>query len=224
MGSRGTGSERALTFHDVNLSDMQHYQGDVSPDDLNAMENFEVETAYTREATDWDRKVTPDQIDENGKITYTVSTGSNTSAYINSPGGKKINAALREGKQLRGKLRKAMEALDRNMKPLKESINLYRNVSPNYLKAIGFNPKNPGATVGTKVTEKAFMSTSTDLSNNIFNNRNTVMKIQTPKGSYAYISKNTRESEIVLARNSSYTITKVARRKGGWEITVKMEG
>jgi hypothetical protein len=222
MGGRGATSGAVGGFGDVDFDDMQKYQLGVSQADRDAIENTAISETFKREATDWDRAQNPEKIDKDGMISFQIDKWSNTSAYVNAPGAVKINKALREEKVLTGKLKKAQEALDRNMKPLPKNINLYRNVSSNYLKAIGFDPKNPNSISGLKVSEKAFMSTSTNLSSNIFNSRTVVMKIQAPKGIKAFITKNTAESEIVLSRNSSYTITGVSKVKGGWQINVRM--
>lgn len=70
---------------------------------------------------------------------------------------------------------------------------------------------------GKIVTERAYMSTSYNVKQNIFRDRPVQMRIRAPKNAKGFITNNYLESEVVLRRGTQYVINKVsAVTRGGF--------
>ena len=93
-------------------------------------------------------------------------------------------------------IQETISALDRNMKPLQQPLSLIR-----YDNTIEYLKEDTGVL-------KGYTSTSLSSERNVFARRGKEIYIKVPKNTYAYITNNEEESEIILARNSKYTVEK----------------
>lgn len=107
-----------------------------------------------------------------------------------------------------------VDAMDSYMRPLSKPVTVYRFVERDTMNFFGITSiENPNSdeVVGTHITDPAFMSTSYDVTANVFKHRDILLRMHVPKGHPAIIPDNAFESEIALSRNTGYTITGVRR-------------
>lgn len=127
-------------------------------------------------------------------------------------------------------IRTVTNRLDRNMRPLPESIQTVRFVDEKFLTSLGLQPRMGPRTVnaiqgimrrGDPFTSEAFTSVSTNVMQNVFTGRPVKLNITAKKGTKALITTNQQESEIVLGRNQKWKITGARQRgAGGLEIDI----
>lgn len=107
-----------------------------------------------------------------------------------------------------------------------ENRMLIRNVGTSWAEnALGVTDLNQLTQLnfkGTKVTEKAFMSTSTIASQNVFQGRPIQLQLETPKGSRGFVARNGSESEIVLPRNTQFRINNITYTNGTYVVKAKI--
>ena len=139
------------------------------------------------------------------------------SKYIGNPNSFRINGILRT-KGVQGLSKsdlKLYETLNRVIKLQKttEDYKAYRHVDNNYLINVLyitpsynlFNTVNQIKKLkGIVKIEKGFMSCA--MTDKHILSRNIKLEIKIPKGTYAYITRNIQESEIILANNTRYQI------------------
>ena len=100
-----------------------------------------------------------------------------------------------------------------------ENRMLIRNVGTSWAEnALGITDLNQLTQLnfkGTKVTEKAFMSTSTISNKNVFQGRPIQLQLEAPKGTRGFVARNSSESEIVLPRNTQFRISSITQDSRG---------
>lgn len=153
--------------------------------------------------------------------------------YFHTGNSFDINEKLREGKadQLPEESRKTIEAMDRNMKPSPEDIQLTRMAGNDFLDSLGLSGVNGNdedalgriqSLAGSVYSNPGYTSTSYTDDGGFFGSRPVKMNISAPKGTKMLMSplRNSRggveEHEIVLARNTAIKITAVRGRKDKW--------
>lgn len=143
-----------------------------------------------------------------------------------------INRGLREGKMLQKfrddkiDITPYVEKIDSYMRPIERNIKAYRNVndmfnSGIYKDIVGvdneiINKAIDGEDVtdklkqaiGKTITDKGYLSTSYDLNKSVVSGV-VGFEFNIPKGTKAIVSGNDKESEILIHRNASYTITDI---------------
>lgn len=161
---------------------------------------------------------------------------SHFSGYINSSNARKINMAIREGKELDSEYQNIAETLQSviNKNKVDCDIMVYRYVDDDALESIT-GIKAPVATLkmsseeffgkvrdtarmitlGHEYTEKGFLSTSGVLDKNVMSRKNVFLRIKVKSGTNAYISTNNKESEIIFGRNTKLKITKASLENEG---------
>ena len=138
--------------------------------------------------------------------------------YFGTKNSFKINQAIRTGQtdQLTQEDRKTIKMMDASMRPLPDNVTLTRKADVKFLEALGISGKMSQdemnkRVAGGVVTEKSYMSTAYDPANlaGTMKKRSVTLSLKAPKGTKALIRPDQRESEIVLARNTSYRINRV---------------
>ena len=137
--------------------------------------------------------------------------------YIGNPNSFRINGILRtQGvKGLNKSDKKLFNILNKVIKIQKtpEDYRVYRYVDNNYLiNVLKITPSYDLLSTVNKIKkikgivkiEKGFMSCA--MTNKHIIERNIRLEIKIPKGTYAYITRNVEESEIILANNTRYQI------------------
>jgi len=147
-----------------------------------------------------------------------------TEGYVGSLKSFVINRKLRNGEPLDKELSEVVDRLDGAMKPAPKSFNVVRYVLYDYLNQLGIkSDAKLSGTIGKKVTEKAYISTSYD------ENKNGVpwgpgmsikMNIRVSKGTKMIVTPNEKESEVILGRNTSYVINDVKKIDGLYNLYV----
>lgn len=114
-----------------------------------------------------------------------------------------------------------IKAMDDSMRPLSENVMLSRTISYDQwensvgldidtIQAIAEGGSKDFSTlqkaVGKSFTPKGFISTSYNENQNANVGAQVLLKLRTPAGTPAVVTSNKMESEVVLARNTSYTI------------------
>lgn len=152
------------------------------------------------------------------------------SGYVNSSNARKLNAILRKNGKLPDGYQKIADTLqsviDKNTLP--DNIMVTRYVSDDtleyltgvkipvfklgmnkdeYWKAIEDIPKQ--IAIGTKYTEKGFLSTSGVREENVMRDKGIRLDIKVPKETNCYVTTNNRESEIIFGQNTTLKITNV---------------
>lgn len=117
-----------------------------------------------------------------------------------------IPSTTAQRKMIADSYKKVINTMDKNMKPIKENITVYRNVRSDYIKKVFGGTENFNKVSGIKVTEKGYISTSAEKSLNVLQKRDYKMKINIPKGTKVYVTKNKAESEVIINRNAKYKI------------------
>ena len=139
--------------------------------------------------------------------------------YVATPNSTVITKKIRNGEKLTKEQKQTVAALDKNMRTLKKELSVTRNVDENYLKRLGISSNSTNdqmkKVIGAEITEKSFISTSYNANQNVFKNKKVQIKLYAKKGTKAFVTDNDQESEIIFARNSSYTITGVRQLKQG---------
>lgn len=149
---------------------------------------------------------------------YSVIGGINNNSYIGHSNSYKINKAMREGK-----VHELSEGNQKTIETLKSVINknvsdmdavLLRKVDRHYLESV-YNIKSTDPKdivdeintkkIGKKYTEKGFVSTSYKADKNVFNDK-FELDIYVPKGTNMFLTKNRRESEIILQANTRFEL------------------
>ena len=139
------------------------------------------------------------------------------SKYIGNPNSFRINGILRT-KGVQGLSKsdlKLYKTLNRVIKLQKttEDYKVYRHVDNNYLiNVLYITPSNNLFNTVNQIKklkgivkiEKGFMSFA--MTDKHILSRNIKLEIKIPKGTYAYITRNILESEIILANNTRYQI------------------
>lgn len=93
---------------------------------------------------------------------------------------------------------------------LPEETWLYRKVSPYWLQREGIEFKT-----GNIITEYGFTSTSAVEGANVMRKgKDVLLEIRAPKGTKAFVSSNSAESEVILPRNSKFKVVSVSDRSG----------
>lgn len=124
----------------------------------------------------------------------------------------RINRKLNNDRELAPEDQRTVDAMDRNMKPMTKNIKVQRMVDTDFLESITgkdsweIDEDTIAGLVGGKVTNKGFMSTSYDMRENVFRNREVTLNFNVPKGAKAMVSPTGEEAEIVLARNTQFKI------------------
>ena len=114
-----------------------------------------------------------------------------------------------------------INALDRviDNNVLLDDVLLYRNVTPDALKVILDNRINAVSgddildAIGTVISDKGFCSTSASNDWNVFVDRGILFEIHAKKGTNAFFTTNSRESEIVLKRGQNFVYKEVRTEK-----------
>ena len=144
------------------------------------------------------------------------------------------------------KVYETIQVMDRNMQPLNDSIKVVRLADMDYitsvLQACGVNiPVNAfdemrysdvvnsindikNNVIGATIYEKGYMSTTynTSLSDSEFKDRPVRLEMDVPKGAKAMFSPTGEESELVVARNSGYTVNDIRLENGDIVLSVKV--
>ena len=144
------------------------------------------------------------------------------------------------------KVYETIQAMDRNMQPLNDSIKVVRLADMDYitsvLQACGVdisvnafgemrysdvvNSINDikNNVIGATIYEKGYMSTTynTSLSDSAFTGRPVKLEMDVPKGAKAMFSPTGEESELVVARNSGYTVNDIRLENGDIVLSVKV--
>nr|DAP13383.1 MAG TPA: ADP-ribosyltransferase exoenzyme [Caudoviricetes sp.] len=143
-----------------------------------------------------------------------------------------LNYNLRVGDPLSPTHKDVMSKMDGAMKPLGADIKLTRFIDKSYAVDIlglqqsdftnlkGAADKLNKTVVGNVIRETAYMSTSYNPKANVFTYRTVKMNIKAPKNTKGIITNNRTESEIVLGRNTKYTITGAKANRGKLELDV----
>ena len=149
--------------------------------------------------------------------------------YCKSFDSYEINDALRHDSvdKLSEEQKNIMDAMDRviEQNKLKEDCHLVRFADQRYLADMLdlnkddiqslLDPENENvlkglnSLKGTILSEKAYLSTSSDEKANVFNYKEVKLSILAEKGTPAYFTNNKDESEVILGRNSQYVVEDV---------------
>ena len=70
--------------------------------------------------------------------------------------------------------------------------------------------------IGTTITEKGFMSVSSNIDNNVFTDRPVVLDIYAKEGTNIYVTNNFYESESIFGLNTQYDILGFGIRRNPW--------
>lgn len=148
--------------------------------------------------------------------------------YIDSAWSRTINSELAEAKigdvipddfmdaGSRQQIQTLDEVIAANKTP--KDIRVYRRVTPKWLEREGIKFEE-----GEIVTEYGFTSTSGVEGKNVMGKKKTVrLEIDVPKGSNAFFSKNSDESEIILPRGSKFKVLSVRGEKGEEVIRLRL--
>lgn len=140
--------------------------------------------------------------------------------YIDSAWSRTINSELAKGKIGKSvpddfmdkgsleQIRTLDAVIAKNTLP--EDMWLYRKVSSYWMNREGMDFE-----VGNVLNEFGFTSTSAVEGANIMRKGKDIMlEIHAPKGTHAYITTNSKESEIILARNTKFKVSSIGERDG----------
>lgn len=228
----------------VSVDDLPNISKSIVPIHAKDYDDF-IEKAKLAEYKEWTlddmKKARHKVTSEERSIIYGHS---HFTGYINSSNARKINGALRDGKELSPEYQKISDTLqsviDKNAIP--DDIKVVRYVSGD-----AFEPmtgvKFPVATLKTKpedfwktlegvpnkieknhkCVEKGFLSTSAVEDKNVMQRKPVQLNICVPKGTHGYISSNYKESEIIFGKGS--TLTVIGSRidgigKSGWKVVL----
>lgn len=169
------------------------------------------------------------------------------SGYVNSSNARKLNALLREGKQLPADYKNVAETLRSviGRHKLPDDMIVTRYVGMDALEGM-FDFKMPQARLDQSVdefwkqidglpgkigsgkiyTEKGFLSTSGVADQNVMTDKIIKMVIKAPKGTHSYVTNNYKESEIIFGENTSLHFTRAYienPRQAGWKLVLECE-
>ena len=169
------------------------------------------------------------------------------SGYINSSNARKMNALLREGKELPADYRKIELTLKGviGRHQLPDDLLVTRYVAADALEGM-FGVSVPQYKLTMKVddfwkqieelpmllgsgkvyTEKGFLSTSGVMDKNVMNNKVVKLIIKAPKGTHSYVTTNYKESEIIFDENTTLYLKNAYienLRQSGWKIVLECE-
>lgn len=189
-----------------------------------------------RENSNYDYDVDVENATRNGG--YYVSTGHSFS----------LNSYLRDGDfGTDRRYDREIRDIDAHMRPLSESINVYRYVDTDCVRWLldqaGISSSIPDIShwsgsaanraqvvkklanlIGGTVSDKGFLSTSYDKDANVFKTYPVMLNLGVPKGTMAFVPNNHGESEVVLHRDSSYEITGVHVEKMNGRSYIVIDG
>lgn len=166
--------------------------------------------------------------------------------YINTGNSFSINQQLRDGvkiKDMSDSDRRACEALDRNMRPSTQDIQVVRMCGDSMLERLGIkdswnisgiSDKDLKSVVNKVTSQEGYSSTSFDIGENVFTGRPVKMNINVPKGAKMLISPTRdwddkiREAEIILPRDCPMKITGARKTKvkdswGDWNEVIELD-
>ena len=162
-----------------------------------------------------------DAEEEQARYGFDVSSQefSERTQYTGGRNAALINTALREGKVPK-ELQKNVDALDEYMTPLSKSLQTTRMVNDwgngAFQGAIGVPADSVWSAIqsgnasslkkyeGKVITDKAFVSTSYDMTRNVGQGFPVKVELTAPKGTKAIVTNNVKESEVILHRNLKY--------------------
>ena len=169
------------------------------------------------------------------------------SGYINSSNARKMNALLREGKELPADYREIELALKGviGRYQLPDDLLVTRYVAADALEGM-FGVSVPQYKLSMKVddfwkqieelptllgsgkvyTEKGFLSTSGVMDKNVMTDKVVKILIKAPKGTHSYVTTNYKESEIIFDENTTlHLVNSYIENPGqsGWKIVLERE-
>lgn len=263
VGERAARGEDGKTYYvpaDMTYKEWQKsfVEGDktglqeVAPDDTIKTEEQVIEPKSVKESEKIFRQLSEDEFKAiKQPITKAereiVYGNTHLSGYINSSNARKMNALLRDGKELPADYREIELALEGviGRYQLPDDLVVTRYVKNDALEGM-FGVSVPQYKLSQKVddfwkqidelpsligsgkayTEKGFLSTSGVSDKNVMAEKGIKMIIKAPKGTPAYVTTNYKESEIIFGKNTTLYLVKSYienSRKKGWKIVLECE-
>lgn len=143
---------------------------------------------------------------------------------------KVLNHKLRSGQPLSGTEQYVTDIMDKNMRPIPESIKVFRAMDPeDFFKAVGISPMLYKLAVGKVLRDKGFMSTSFDEKYNHYRYKGARIRINVPKGSKCFFNPEgadegyVAQAEVAFARGSGLQITGIKKAKEGNKVYYDIE-
>lgn len=153
--------------------------------------------------------------------------------YVGTANSFSINRKLRNDFMLSKSDERLVNALNEtiNRNAIPENIKGVRYVDSNYIekvfgvsefefdKMIKYFEKNKDVFdnfIGTVVTEKGFMSVSSNVKKNMFTDRQVKLELLIPEGTNGYVTKNFSESEMIFGNGQRYEIREFAKGENKW--------
>lgn len=144
--------------------------------------------------------------------------------YYTQSGSAHINYALRSGSELSADDAAHVANIDASLQPSAAEIQVHRSVDDAAFPGVKLHRASPEDLVGREFGDKAFMSTSLDLTGQAYGGTQVEMIMRVPAGTrlraLGSLSSRPGEQEVLLDRGLKWTVRSATEQGGKWRMEV----